>query len=231
MRRNLTPFFKCIMAVILLLLAVKSQAAIEPYNGLIPSTGIHMNAKMTVADSHWMHGRTGTSQYTNSKITDLLRLTFDKTNRHYFDSAFTVTVTFQIQHYNSLVPGHIDTSFKDTVKLTINYNPTAGTNYTDIDAKQFHGTQKFVAKIIGITSTYHHHHGIDTIPPNLYVEGKVNSERYYRFTCDSIPNSSFLTSTYVSTADELRLSWAVYPGAEKYDVVCHESPGSVCAYQ
>jgi hypothetical protein len=191
------------IAVIILLTPLRLFAATESYNNYIAGTQVRANNWFLVTDPKW--NVTPGSSYVNYKITDVLKLTFDKSSLRFYSKYFNVRVKFQVTLYRSAID-----SVKDTFTLKIEYNPGQHTNYNDLSAKRYHGGQRMKVSIMSIQSS------MGSVPTNLYVEGDVISERYYTLNCSSFPDS--LRSTYLPTTDELQLSWKAISGAEAYDV-------------
>jgi hypothetical protein len=205
---------------VFLLLTVFAHAAITTVTNAVTgqpatnNTGIGNGSSFSVQDVQYSYmvanPATYSTVFTNCAITNRIYLKYAESKRTYYSGAWSISVPVTIQKWTAT--GTAITP-NETTTLTINYDPAAGTTYTDQSAYTLtspgYRVQVTVSGAPTITGS------ISTIPADVSLEAELTTTRSYIFNQSAV---STINSSYNSSTHSLTLYWNFLLGAETYDV-------------
>ena len=188
-----------------------TQAAEEKYVQGLHGSAIQ-NASLHVEDAWYptLSLNNGTSNdftVTDSKVQ--VRLWFDESDAVYHGSYWQIQVTFDLLAFKAdgtsqAFPGHL---------LTIDYDPAAGTDYTDISLLEYATEDFHRAELTNIQVTLT---GLTNVPDDVHLDATIITNRFY--TQDVNEHPYVTAMDYLPTTNELSLAWSYVQGAESYDL-------------
>lgn len=201
---------KIILISAFVCLFITSKAGVEPIlTSKRQGSNIGVDSLITVTDDKYscISASNCTPVFKTPVLKNAVLLGIDHDNTSCYQ-AYTFTVTLELEKFHLNTP---TTGEKDTITLTLSWNPSAGVISQDKAVYNTEGYVKIISKILSYTSSL----PSNAIPDNIYVENLIKKERYYalNYTGTSIAISS-VTATQ---SDELTIAWAAVSGVEEYD--------------
>ena len=146
--------------------------------------------------------------FENKKAVNRLILGIDDKNTRYQPSAYDAEVKVRITRY-VWTSGTTFTPQTQDVTLKVNYTLTGA--YKDKAVFQIEGGYKMDVQVLSVISSP------SSAVMNLTLEAQLEIERYYNLTVNAVPDIDYKTD-YVTTRNELEVSWSKVAGAEQYEL-------------
>lgn len=145
---------------------------------------------------------TWNTEFDNYRVNNYVRLKYDESARTHYTGTWTVTVVCDLDKWDETGAA----MSTETFTLTLTYDPVAGTQYTDLS--QYTATDpghRIEVDVISVTGT---------VPSDVILEGIVETERYWFFDHEAVPD---VAHEYNAGNNTLTFYWEYLPGAEEYD--------------
>ena len=176
-------------------ITVNYQSAVLSGSGII--TGSTCNAKETVPP---------TLTYADNSISNKVRIWINRDNLAYV-AAYSITINLKIDYMDAT-----NTLVTVNTPLTLSYDPSAATEYTDQSVYTFAGSKDVTVTVVNIN-------GFTTTPApvNMNLQTTIDIDRTFSFDGTSQPDGNNLIVSLAS-ASEIQVSWTPITGAEAYDL-------------
>lgn len=211
---------KLVTLVMCLLLSQFGFSGNDKIMNYLNGPAIAVNNSISIADQQHIGVYTPpvTPDVINSYITATLRyeeslLPLFQVGANSIDDEFQLEVTYDIVLTTSTYTSITLTN----QKLTIDYNIDGTATYNDISILRYKGYMEADLTITGIsfTETGNPSISITDIPEDVYLELASEVERYYPLTPVV---AGTVEHDYISTKNELLLTWSYALGAESFDL-------------
>lgn len=202
---------KNIFAFALLVCSLGLKAGLEPVlSAKRQGTTISVDSTITVTDDKFacIAANTCSPKFRTPVLENAVILGIDNDENTCY-SSFTFSITLELSKKALTSPG---TTEKDTITLSLEWNPGAGIITKDKHIYRTEGYIEITSKVLSYTSSLLG----NVVPDNIYIENIINKERYYglNYTGTSIS----INSVTDGQRDELTVNWTPVTGAEEYDL-------------
>lgn len=156
------------------------------------------------------------NEFIQVDVKNIIEISLDYSNPSQFVNDFkysaTVYVTYDlwVESLRSFVP----TTYSEDIVIDIN---TAGLVYDKAVIVIPSGGNKFTVDVVP-SSISSSHRAPDGFAPNLYIQSRIEVERYYTFGTSVIPDVDITYTDKTATKGYLTINWPSLKYAEWYDV-------------
>ena len=177
----------------LLMLATSAVGAEETTNARLDASKIVAGEDLLVRDNKWHYMNTFTTQWPNEfshgDIVNVIQLGVDEQlSSHTPGLDFTVTVDFHVELTKMGQGYQWQTVNLPAQQLTVDYNPAAGTQYRQRDVLSMSEGLQVRVIIDNVSATNNTTGDPIAVPPAVYLEGEIRTERHYAFDLSYTPN-------------------------------------------
>ncbi|MFX3626075.1 MAG: RHS repeat-associated core domain-containing protein [bacterium] len=201
---------KILITLSLALFFLNAKAGLEPtLTSKRQGSDIMLDSVVTVTDDKYtcISADNCSPKFKTPVLKNAVLLGIDHDNTSCYQ-AYTFTVTLELEKFHINTPS---TGEKDTIILTLSWNPDAGVISEDKAVYNTEGYVKITSKILSYTSTLVG----NAVPDNIFIEGLIKKERYYALDYTTSPTISAITE---NQDDELTVDWTAVSGVEEYDL-------------
>lgn len=136
---------------------------------------------------------------------------------YFAQSKIKFEVTFDVKAYT----GSAFTVYTNQ-KLDVLYDRQEGTEYKDAAVWSMANVDRMEVTVTGVTAMDMSGSPVmlSVVPPGIYLEGEIETERYYTFLTTTVPpnTSTKLNRTYIAATNEYEVYWDYIAGAEAYQL-------------
>ncbi|MGB3616668.1 MAG: hypothetical protein WBA12_00990 [Catalinimonas sp.] len=200
-----------------MLRALSARAADETYTNALDAPELQIGKAFRVWDARFLTpGNPWNAGWDDDILTqtvdNYLVLDVDPLRGTQPSEPFTLTVVADVQSVRER-GGRLDTTAVGKVKLTVDYDPAAGSRYVHRQAYPFAGGHELIVTLLDVQldgkTT------LNDLGSVVRLAAHIDVERYFAFDRAAV---SGLAHTYLSGTNELVLSWQAQPGAESYQL-------------
>jgi len=207
-----------IITLLILILNIKSYAAIEPVNvRLQGSTELITGAELIVNDNKlWLiESANFQNSFSIQSVKNKIIFGIDESDISFnTGAAYSYEIKGDIS-YKVLENGELVEHFLTGINLDLNYNPSRGTTYKDRSVFSFTGGLQVKFQITEINDLLNGGGPVTSVPSFLFLESEIVTERYYPFDQSIVP----LVPMQMNIDNgELSVSWPYIEGAEEYEL-------------
>jgi RHS repeat-associated protein len=201
---------KLLLALFSLFISWQAEAGITTRSEKISGSGITIGAYVEVHDElyDYMLSTASTSWgFTDASVLNNIRLKYTGANKTYYATPWSISVSVNIRkYYNTgtalpVVPA----------VLTINYDPTSGISYNDINTFQTGAGYFTRVEVTGVTLSSN----LSSMPSDVILENELYIERYYNLNTST---NLGIIATPNATDNTIQFTWGFTEGAEEFDL-------------
>ncbi len=187
------------------------------YNNITNTNGIGAGRVIYLQDDQFQYMSTNPSTYTNTftncGVINRVSLKYQESERRFYATPWTLSVVCTLKKWGptgtAITPDEVFT-------LSIDYDPAAGTVYTDkslyIATSPGYRNQVIVGTVTPGGS-------ISAVPVDVMLECEIEVSRSYVFNQSTVPTAANYAPVFPPTGDAtMNIYWNFMPGAEEYDL-------------
>lgn len=220
MRKSLRFHNASIVILLLMFSAVQVRAAVETFRARQEGDGLAPGAVLTVTDDKYDYMKSHPSWFSSevfnqTRINNRVTFSINGYNSSVMTTPFTANITVEIIYYRWDATTSQFIAQTKLENLQVNYTLTGA--YTDKNT--YFLDEGGNNMTVTIKDFYTSPSNLDFVPA-LALEAEIEVERFYMFSFStSIAEDALRFETsYVSTRNELLVSWDAVRGAEEYDL-------------